>query len=214
MHRRRSLPKERVRRTVARIGAGPRGRGTWNLAEEAVAAQAAPVGDGSPYRCGPTSLGDGESCPGVGRCLWSACKGRQPPKAWAQAAVGGLIPYLKGRLMPLPRCPTGRVPTGGDSCTSPYSSSSHNFVTQFTVPRQCRDQAAKGERGLKLLGASNCSSNGATPPIPGGCGDPSPLHALRSSCQLAACLALYSVGGNVGCKWGCGTGGLGWAPRA
>ena len=129
--RRRSLPMERLRGTAAPIGAGPPRGGTGSPAQAVVGAYGLHAGDGSPQWPGPTKWGDGESCPGGARCLWSACGGWQPPKARAHQLGGrgvpprrrsaGLVPYLKGYLIPLPGCPTGRVPTGGHSCTSPYS---------------------------------------------------------------------------------------------
>ena len=66
------MPMERLRGTAAPIGTGPPAGGAGCPVQEAVAAYGAPAGDGSPPRRGPTSLRDGESCPGGGRCLWSA----------------------------------------------------------------------------------------------------------------------------------------------
>ena len=57
-------------------------------------------GDGSPHWPGPTSLGDGESCPGGGRCLWSSCGGRKPPLARAHQMGGwGVLPRRRSVRM-------------------------------------------------------------------------------------------------------------------
>ena len=71
--RRWSLPMECLLGTVAPSGPDPPTGGTGSPAQAAVGAYGAPVGDGSPQRPKPTSWGDGEWCPGGGRCLWSAC---------------------------------------------------------------------------------------------------------------------------------------------
>ena len=99
MRKRRSLPKECLRGIAAPIGAGPPAGRMGSLAQEAAAASGAPAGDGSPHRRGPTSWGERESCPGGGRCLRSACGGRQPPSARAHR-LGGLAVLPKRRSLP------------------------------------------------------------------------------------------------------------------
>ena len=64
-------------------GVCPRAWRMGSPAQVAVTAYGSPAGDGSLHRRGRTSLGDGESCLGGGRCLWSAYGGRQPPSAHA-----------------------------------------------------------------------------------------------------------------------------------
>ena len=58
-------------------GWGERGGGGGSPAQEAVTTLGAPVGDGNPHWHGLTGLGDGEFHLGGGRCLESACGGRQ-----------------------------------------------------------------------------------------------------------------------------------------
>ena len=79
---------KRLRGTAALITDGPQAGGTRSPAQAEVAAYGAPEGDGIPHRREPTSWGDGESCPGGGCCLWSACRGRQPPLARAHQLGG------------------------------------------------------------------------------------------------------------------------------
>ena len=54
------------------------------------------AGDGGPHIRTPTGWGDGESCPGSGRCLWSACKGMEAPNGLRQLAwdMGNLAPSV------------------------------------------------------------------------------------------------------------------------
>ena len=73
--RRRSVPMEGLRGTAFPNGLGPPAEGMGSPAQAAVGAYGGPAGHGSSQRPGPTSLGDGESCPGGGRCLWKACRG-------------------------------------------------------------------------------------------------------------------------------------------
>ena len=79
--RRRSLPMEHLRGTVAAVGASPPARGTWTPAKEAVAAFGARAGDCSYHRRGLTTSGDRESCPGGVCFVWSAYGGRLPSAA-------------------------------------------------------------------------------------------------------------------------------------
>ena len=91
--RRWSLPMECLPGTAAPSGPGPRAGGTDSAAPVAVGAYGAPVGDGCPHRRGPTSWGDGESCLRGGRCLWSACRARQPSAAGTHRLGGrGVLP--------------------------------------------------------------------------------------------------------------------------
>ena len=113
--KRRSVPMERLRGTVATTAQAHQlgGRGVLpkrrSLPMERMRGTAAPKG------AGPQARGRGIL-----------------PRRW----LGGLIPYLKGYLIPLPGCPTGRVPTGGHSCSSPYSWCSHNlFFYPFHSPK-------------------------------------------------------------------------------
>ena len=105
--RRRVLPRRRSVPMTRLFGTGgPTSWGPASPAHEAVCAYAAPAGDGGPerpgstncgeavpprpspgapsragslHRLGLTNCGDGESRPGGGRRLWSACGGRPPP---------------------------------------------------------------------------------------------------------------------------------------
>ena len=105
--RQRSVLMGALRGTALPNGLGPPTWGTGSPALVAVGAYGGPAGDGSPHRRGPTSLGDGKSCPGGGRCPWSACGGWQPPKARAhRLGERGVLP---------------RRWSGGHSCSSPHS---------------------------------------------------------------------------------------------
>ena len=86
--RRRSAPTECLWGTATPCGPGLATGGTGSPARAAVGAYRVPAGDASPLLPGPTSLGDGESCPGGGGCLPSACGGRQPPSARAHQLGG------------------------------------------------------------------------------------------------------------------------------
>ena len=114
--------------------AGPLATGTGSPAQQAVAAERAPAGVGSPYKRWPTSWGDGESCPGGGHLLESACRGWQPPLAWAHQLGGlGVLPrrrsLLKERLLgmasPIGAGPLARegefCPGGGHCLKSAYA---------------------------------------------------------------------------------------------
>ena len=87
-----SCNAECLRGTAAPCGPGPPAWGMGSPAQAAVGAHRVPVGDGSPLRPGPTSLGDGEVCPSGSRCPQGACGGRQPPAARAHQLGGwGLL---------------------------------------------------------------------------------------------------------------------------
>ena len=85
-------------------------------------------GTAAPKRPGPTNWGDGESCPGGGRCLWSACGGRLPPSAqahqlggWESCSGAGRCPWgTCGGRQPSKRPQNGPgPPAGGTGSPSP-----------------------------------------------------------------------------------------------
>ena len=85
---------------TAPCGLGPPAGGTGSPAQAAFGAYRVRVVDGGPLRPGPTSWGDGETCPGVGRGLWWARRGRQLPTARARQLGGrGVLP--RWRWMPM-----------------------------------------------------------------------------------------------------------------
>ena len=87
------MPIEGLKGRVVPNGPGPPTGGTGSPAQAAIAAYVGPVGDGSSQRPGPTSWGDGESCPGASRYLWRVCGGRPPPSARAHQMGGrGILP--------------------------------------------------------------------------------------------------------------------------
>ena len=102
---------ECMRGTAAPIGAGPPVGGTGSPAQEAVTTYGAPAGDGRPHWRGPTSREDGESCLGGGRCLWSACGGRQAPLAWAYKLGGRGVPPRR-RSLPMEHLQGTAAPIG------------------------------------------------------------------------------------------------------
>ena len=101
-----SPPKDCLRGIAAPIGAGPPAGRMGSPAQEAVAA-----------------WGDGESCPGGGRCLRSACGGWQPSEARAHLLGGwGVLPGR--RSLPKERlrgmaAPIGVGPQAGGELPSP-----------------------------------------------------------------------------------------------
>ena len=168
---------ERLQGTATPNGPGRPPWGMGSPAHAAVGAYGAPDGDGCPPRRGPTGCGDGESCPGGGRYLKSACGGWQPPKARGHQLgergylpkrwSGGLIPYLKGYLIPLPGFPTGRVPIGAGQI-------SHDL---HTIPMHSNSRKTKSGTSWRAQRggvAFTRSTNRATPPVPGVVGTPSP----------------------------------------
>ena len=134
---------ERLRGTAAPISAGPPAGETGSPTQEAVAAYGALAGDGCPHRRGPTNWGDGESCPGGGRCVWSACGGRLPPSARAHRLGGrGVLPKrqslpmegLRGSAAPIGAGP----PAGGTEGTG---SPTQELVAAYGAPaRDCCPQ--------------------------------------------------------------------------
>ena len=77
----------------------------------AVGAYAGPVVNGSSQRPGPTSWGDGGSCPGGGWCLWCECGGRQFPTFRAHQLGGrGVMP--RRRSVPMEGLRGPALPNG------------------------------------------------------------------------------------------------------
>ena len=92
-------------------------------------------GDGSPHQRGPTSWGDGESCPRCGRCLWGACGGRQPPSAAAHR-LGGRRVLPKRRWVSMERLRGTAAPivAGSRHNTTQHNTTQHN-TTQHNETR-------------------------------------------------------------------------------
>ena len=107
------MAKKCLQGTAAHCSPGRLAGGKGSHTQAAVGAYRVPFGDGSPLQPGPTSLGYGESDLGGGFCLQSAFWKRQAPKARAHKEGGrGVLPRRWSR---------GLIPTGGHSCSSPYS---------------------------------------------------------------------------------------------
>ena len=106
-----SVPMEGLRGRAVANGPGSPARGTGSTAEVVVGAYGGPAGDGTSQRPGPTSWGDGESCPGSGRCPWRACGGGQFPAARTHQLGGrGVLP--RWRLVPMEGLRGIAVPNG------------------------------------------------------------------------------------------------------
>ena len=150
---------EHMRGTTAPIGEGPPVGVTGSLAQEAVAAYEAPAGDGRPHCRGPTSWGDGESCPGGGRCLWSACGGRQAPLAWAHKLGGrGVLPrrrslpmeHLRGTVGPIGAGPpVGVTGSLAQEAVTPYGAPAGDGSPHWRGPTSWGD-------GESSLGGGRC----------------------------------------------------------
>ena len=103
---------KRLRGTATTIGAGPPSNVRGSPTHTAVGAYGTCSRDGSPHWPGPTIVGDGESCQGSSRCLWSARGGWLPPSARAHQQGGrGVLPSR--RFVPMERLhgiATPRIP--------------------------------------------------------------------------------------------------------
>ena len=84
----------------------------------------------------------------------------------AGVVAGGpyTLPILKGCLVPLLGCPAGRVPVGGHSNTTLLQFTSHLRILLSISRTHGRLWTGTCKGGM----ASNRSTSGATPPIPGG----------------------------------------------
>ena len=104
-------------------------------------------------------------CAHLWGCLWGigGCYPSRTPSLVLAPGwwPGGLIPYLKGCWIPLPGRPAGRVPWGA-----------------FSIHRSTQILGRKLPARRKGGMASNRFASGVTPPIPGGCGVPSPFHSF------------------------------------
>ena len=88
---------QRLRGMAAAISGAPPAREMESPAWAAVAGYGAPAGDGGSHRHGLGSGGDGESCPGSGRCLCNAGEGQQLPSAGVhQLGKWSLLPSASG----------------------------------------------------------------------------------------------------------------------
>ena len=87
--RRWSLPMEPLSGIVAPNSAGPQAGDTGSPTQDVVTTCLAPTGDGSVQRRGRSDRGDGESCPGSGRCVQSAQ--HRGPTRWGdgEPCLGG-----------------------------------------------------------------------------------------------------------------------------
>ena len=166
--RRQPLPMERMQGTAAPIGPRPQAWGTGSPAHEAVAAYGTPAGDGSPHRHGPTSSGDGESCPGGNRCLWGACGGRQPPSARAHQ-LGGQGVLSRRRSLPMERLRGTAAPIG----PSPPAWGTGSP----TLEAAAADGAPEGGRQPRSVRAHQL---GVRESCPGG----ESLHCTRTACYF------------------------------
>ena len=109
--RRRLVPMEVLWGMAVPNSPGPPAGRTGSPAWTAVGAYGVLLGDSRSQRAGPTSWGDKESCPGVGRCLWRACAGWQFPTARAHHLGGrGVLPKRGSSLWRA--CKEGQFPTG------------------------------------------------------------------------------------------------------
>ena len=132
-----SLPRERLRGTVSRIGAVPPAGGTGCPTQVVVAAWRASAGVRIPHWRGPSGRGDPVSHPGGGRCPESACGRRYyplaqshrlgeqgvPPKRWSlprECLPGTASPIgavsLAGGMM----CPIQVVVVAWRACVGDY----------------------------------------------------------------------------------------------
>ena len=107
--------------------------GTGSPAQASVGTYGAPTGDGSSQRPGPTTLGDAESFPGGGPCLWRACRGRQFATARGHELGGqGVLP--RWRLVPMECLRVTTDPNGPGPPAGGTGSHAHVALSAFGGP--------------------------------------------------------------------------------
>ena len=162
-----------ARVTATTIGAGPQAGGMGSPTKAAVGALGAHVGDGSLQRPGPTTWGDGGSCPGGSPCLWSVCGGRHPPAAQAEQLGGRGVPPRR-QSVPMERlrgtaAPTTHANQLGGRGVPPRRRAAHaNQLGGRGVPpmQHLRGMAATISAGPPL-GGQRTACGGRVPPSVG-----------------------------------------------
>ena len=163
----------------------PAGR-TESPTQAAVGAYGARAGDGSSQWPGPTTWGDGASCPGGGQCLWQACGGRQFATAWAHQ-LGGRAHPTRQWSVPMEVRRGMPVPNGPGPPAGRMRSLAQAVVGAYGGPAGDRESCPSGGRcPWRACGGGQFPS-----PLPTGWGDtdcfPCGAWCLWSTCEGRLC---------------------------